>query len=336
MRRIVGIIRALLFPLQYLYYAIIWIKNYFYDKGLIEVKKVNCKVISVGNLSLGGTGKTPFVIYLAKHLIKDGKKVVVLMRGYKGEKSSRKPFVVSDGKEIFGSPKQCGDEAILIANSARVAVVIGKKRIELAKLAINRFKPDYILLDDGFQHRKLYRDVDIVLMMPEDGKYLFPFGKLREPLSSLKRASLIFISKGELKNLKFNILKIVRTVPVEKLRLYICGWRVNEHFKLPESMEGKKVIIIAGIANIDFFINQVKEFGAIIIKIFKYPDHYFYKVKDLKNIKEEAKKAQVDAIVTTEKDEVKLTMMSAYIPNLWVSILGVEVNEAILNKFLYN
>lgn len=331
-----GIIRVLLFPIQYFYYAIVWGRNFFYDKGLIGVKKVNCKVVSVGNLSLGGTGKTPFVIYLAKHLINNGKRVVVLMRGYKGEKSSRKPFIVSDGEKIYGSVKQCGDEAILVAKSARVAVVIGKKRVESAKLAINKFSPEYILLDDGFQHRRLYRDVDIVIIAAEDGRHLFPVGRLREPLYSLKRASLIYSSKGELKDLKYDILKIAGKVPVEKLKLYISGWRVNEHFKSPESIRGKRVIIMAGIASIDFFINQVKELGAIVIKVFKYSDHYFYKISDMESIKRGVQEFEANAIVTTEKDEVKLRTLNVWIPDLWVSILGIEVNEITLNKFLCN
>ncbi|MBW2599013.1 MAG: tetraacyldisaccharide 4'-kinase [Deltaproteobacteria bacterium] len=183
-----------LFPISILYSGVVRLRNLFYQTGLFKVRKLGCRVISVGNITVGGTGKTPMVIMLANLLNEKGYRPAILSRGYAGKGKSR-VNIVSDGKNLLMSPKNAGDEPALIAKSVRnVPVITGKNRYLTGKYAIEHFRADVLILDDAFQHRSVFRDIDIVLLdnqKPFGNGFTIPRGELREPASALERADII-------------------------------------------------------------------------------------------------------------------------------------------------
>lgn len=322
-----NVLRLILFPLSLIYGFIIIIRNYLYDHDLLRTYKIGCKVISVGNLSLGGTGKTPLVIHFARYLKEKGERVVVLSRGYKGTQSKKEPFVVSDGVNLFGDAKQSGDEAFLIAKSTDVPVIVGKDRVLSARLSLSRFQPDYLILDDGFQHRRLCRDVDIVLLSPFDQIHIFPAGNLREPLSSLKRASIVGITKGSIADLDKRVKNCIKNKKIIEIKYSISSWKVTGRLLPLNSIKNKKAIVMSAIGQFDYFLNQVRELGASILDRISFPDHHHYIKEDLAKAEEQAQKISADAIIITEKDFVKLESIGPLNEKYWTAILSVMLDN---------
>ena len=192
--------RFFLIPLKPIYWLLVLIRNIFYDLKIFKIYSLNKTVISIGNLTTGGTGKTPFTIFIAKYFIQQGIKVAILSRGY-GRKS-KGTIVVSNGINLINSYEKSGDEPYLIAKKLQnVPVVVDEKRYRGGKFLINNYNPDIIILDDGYQHRSLKRDLDILLINSLDKKTdhkLIPNGKLREPWKNIKRADLIIKTKSNL------------------------------------------------------------------------------------------------------------------------------------------
>jgi len=181
----------LLYPFSLIFKLITWIRNRLYDKNIFRSLKANqCKIISVGNISVGGTGKTPVIRFLADYLKEMGFKVAILSRGYR--RKSKGTIIVSDGNETLANLQQAGDEPYLLARQLdSIPVIVEADRYKGARFIQDNFQPDVILLDDAFQHRRLHRDLDIVLVDASVGfgrGFLLPAGFLREPISSLKRA----------------------------------------------------------------------------------------------------------------------------------------------------
>lgn len=303
------------------------VRNYLYDHDLLRTYKIGCKVISVGNLSMGGTGKTPLVIHLARYLKEKGARVAVLSRGYKGTQSKKEPFIVSDGVNLYGDVKQSGDEAFLIAKSTGVPVIIGKDRVLSARITLGRFQPDYLILDDGFQHRRLCRDVDIVLLSPYEIFHVFPAGNLREPLSSLKRASIIGITKGSITSLDEKIQKYIINKKIIEIRYSISSWKITGRLLSPASIINKKVIVMSAIDQFDYFLNQIHELGASILDSITFPDHHYYVKENLVKAEEQAQKLSADAIIITEKDFVKLESIGPLDEKYWTAILSVTLDN---------
>ncbi|MFH2004154.1 MAG: tetraacyldisaccharide 4'-kinase, partial [Bacteroidota bacterium] len=189
--------KIFLLPLSFLYSIIIFIRNLFYDIRVFGVNRVNVPVISIGNLTAGGTGKTPVIEYLVNYFKRKNIKVAVISRGYK--RNTKGTLVVSDGSSIIAKPEQAGDEPYQIAVRFQEAVVIvDENRFRGAKLAVEKYKPEVILLDDSFQHRRIHRDLDIVLIdvtKPPHKEYMLPAGLRREPLSSLKRTNVLLFTR---------------------------------------------------------------------------------------------------------------------------------------------
>jgi len=192
-----SIIKLILKILSYLYGIATIIRNFMYDKNIIKQGGVNAKIISIGNITTGGTGKTPAVEAFATELKNLGNDIVIISRGYKGD--NQEPLVVSNGKKILVGAKFAGDEAFMLANKLpEIPIVICKDRLKAAEYVQAEFAPDIILLDDGFQHRKIMRDYDIVLIdatNPFGYNHLIPRGLLREPKKSLKRADGFIITR---------------------------------------------------------------------------------------------------------------------------------------------
>lgn len=186
--------------LKHVYTAIVSLRNTCYTRGIFQTRRLPCTVISVGNIVVGGTGKTPAVIAIAKQLQADGVRVAILLRGYKRQ-SREKITIVTDGEKRFCTAAESGDEADMMARLLPgIPIIVGRHRYAAGQLAITRFKSEVLLLDDGFQHRQLHRDVDIVTIdatRPFDTGQLLPAGTLREPVTALSRADIILLTRTD-------------------------------------------------------------------------------------------------------------------------------------------
>ncbi len=307
-----GFLFYLLVPFLYITFLLygigVRLRFFLYHIGVFQTHRLDCKVISIGNITTGGSGKTPMAIYLAERLLERGKKVAILSRGYKGK--IKDVGVVCDGENILLGPEDAGDEPYLMAVRLKtVPVIVGRDRYKTGTYAVERFNPDIILLDDGFQHIRLARDMDIVLIDLRRGfgnGYLFPMGILRESLRGLNRASFFMVKGNELQiaNLKKQNKPIISFNYKPQAVINLLD---NSRHNV-DTLKGKKVVALSGIAEPKSFSETLKELGAIIIKEIIYPDHYFYTFDDLKKIKDAAAEAEI--IVTTEKDGVKLKRLS--------------------------
>jgi tetraacyldisaccharide 4'-kinase len=287
-------------------------------------------VISIGNLTVGGTGKTPTAMYVASLLKRSGKKVAVLSRGYGGS-LAKQPTVVSTGKELLFKTTDSGDEPYLMAKKlADVPIVVGGDRTRAGKLALARFSPDVLVLDDGFQHLKLKRDLDILLIDARTGfgnGCLLPRGILREPLSQLKRAELIVVTKGEGGAPAGPLEERIRDVHGDA-RIFRSGYRVGGLAELgggapkgPEFLKGKKVLAVSGIADPSHFHALIARCEAEVVEALVFPDHHRYGPSDMETI--EARFHGAELIVTTEKDGVK--MEGKWRGRLPIFTVGIEL-----------
>src|SRR3989339_292670 len=278
-------------------------------------KKLNCKVISVGNISVGGTGKTPLVIFLADLLSKTRKKVCVVSRGYKSKIKNNNPVTVSDGKRVFLGPTISGDEAYLSARSLKnVPVVIGRDRYKAGHFAIEKFGTDTIILDDGLQYLGLYRNLDIVCinaLNPFGDFLLLPAGYLREPVKGLSRADVIVITRSnqvpdeKIQEIEATIRKYKKDIPVFHAYFSKNIFDRNGNKVEISTLQEKNVIAISGIAVPEDFEKTIKELGLNLLGHKKYPDHYFFKDRDIGKFYGDAAEFQA-AIITTSKDATRL------------------------------
>ncbi|MDX9744950.1 MAG: tetraacyldisaccharide 4'-kinase [Syntrophales bacterium] len=315
--------KLLLRGMSLFYRLAILVRNILFDTGLLRQKKVPCRVVGVGNITVGGTGKTPMVIYLANLLNSKGFRPVVLSRGYRGK--TKAPInIVSDGRRILMKPEDCGDEPALIAKRLPgIPVLTGPRRALTAGVAIEQFGADVLVLDDAFQYRQLARDVDVVLLdadRPLGNGWVLPAGPLREPGSSLKRADLI-IRTG----LGDRVTAISTTTPQYRARhqavALIDGASGRE---LPlQSLLGRRVCAFAGIAKPGAFKQILAGLGARTVAFLPFPDHHDYSREDIREIQNRARQEQADTIVTTEKDGVKLNRFHMFLEE--VDFLQVEM-----------
>ena len=302
--------------LSYIYLLITTIRNFLYDEKILPIRKVpGVEVICIGNISVGGTGKTPAVHFFVKKLLAKGRKVAVVSRGYRG-KRKRDPLLVSDGMVIFATPQESGDESYLHAINLKVPVIVGTDRYKACMFAKKHFDIDTIVLDDGFQHRKLYRDRDVVLIdatNPFGGGYVLPRGLLREDFKrAVKRASEFIITKSdlvnerELKRIKnYFVKKFHKEVSVAKHGISkLCDLKGN--MKPLFWVKAKKLMIFSGLANPLNFEKTVISLAPAYIERLDFKDHHNFKAKDIALIRKKAEKMDADYILTTEKDLVKL------------------------------
>lgn len=301
--------RFLLFPLALFYRAMIFWRNFFYNIGFFVSKRLSCKIISVGNISVGGTGKTPAVLYLVKLLQDRGKSVAILSRGY--ARKSKGTILVSDGKGNVSSLLDGGDEPVFMANKIpQIPIVADENRIRGATYLIDNFNPDYIILDDGFQHRAIERDLDIILInsqTKEKMNKLLPYGFLREPKSQLKRADIIFLTKTNLGESMVTVpekldIPVYKSSMVMQKNLQSIAGEVLRN----DAISTKKVFAVSGIGDPESFHTILTQSGAHISGHYTKPDHYNYSDDDVKKIIKNAQQTNAEYIITTEKDLVKL------------------------------
>lgn len=307
-----------LYLLSLFYGLAVNIRVSLFNKGLKESRSLPCKVISVGNITVGGTGKTPVVEYIARQLTERGLKVAILSRGYKG--TAHNPVnVVSDGQTIFMEPHQAGDEPYMLAKRLRdVPVIVGADRYVTGSYGVEHFHVDVLVLDDGYQHIKVKRDVNILLVDGERGfgnGHLFPRGPLREPLSNMERADFVLVTKckkpaqgvgasGFMPDFsKIKAKPLTFCSGYEPLNLQ-SFWTGNK--ESVSVITGKKVVTLSGIANPSSFTALIKSLGGNVLHEEAFPDHHAYSPKDLHGVMKKAENLGADMIVTTEKDAVKI------------------------------
>ncbi|MGL4402863.1 MAG: tetraacyldisaccharide 4'-kinase [Fusobacteriaceae bacterium] len=313
--------------LAFIYYLVTRIRNILYDRKILKIREIpNLEIFCVGNITVGGTGKTPAVQFFVKKLEKMGKKVAVVSRGYKGKRKND-PLLVSDGIKIFASPKESGDEPYIHALNLKSPIIVSRDRYAGCKFAKKHFNVDAVVLDDGFQHRKLKRDRDIVLIdatNPFGWGALLPKGTLREDFKkAASRAGEFIITKADL----------VSEREVEKIKRYL-----KQQEKKPVSIAkhgvtslcdakgnakplfwvaGKRVLLFSGLANPLNFEKTVISLNPEYIERVDFMDHHDFKEKDLEMVKRKAEQIRADFIITTEKDFVKFPKDLRF-PNLYV------------------
>lgn len=334
-------------PLSLFYQAGVQLRNRFYDRGIIAEIKVDASVISIGNISVGGTGKTPFVKYLLEKISQltsvRKQQTAIITRGYKGK--AKGTHIVMDGKRLLSSPELAGDEAVMLAReSGRTVIIKDKDRVRGAQYAISHFKSKVILLDDGFQHRKMARDLDIVLLdaqNPLGNRRVLPAGFLREPSSALARADVVVLSKAigtdlELKK-RCEMLQDLIKKPVIATRLKSNFWRkLNQsEIQAVDEIKGKNVIVFAGIAQPGSFFKLVEGFKPRTTYRIPLPDHYKYSKKQIDKIAREFSRQKADWMVTTSKDAVKMPAILNLLPLYYLDIsMETVYGESVLDDQL--
>ena len=322
-------LRGILWSLSLIFTVIVQVRLWLYKHRIIRPNTLGCQVISVGNLTVGGTGKPPVVEVFARNLQEQGRKVAILSRGYKSkelsflEKMTQRitsgkietpPRVVSDGKRLLLDSATAGDEPYMLAsNLPEVAVVVDRDRVKAGKYAIKELGCDTLILDDGFQYLKLGHRLDIALVdqtNPFGGGHLLPRGLLREPMRNIKRAGFIFITKceeGGAPELKEELRRLNPVAEISECRhapkflknvfgssTYDFSW-----------LKGKKIAAVSGIAVPESFENALRSFGAEIVYVRRFSDHHRFTQQEIINTINWSIKRGAQAILTTEKDAVR-------------------------------
>jgi len=294
-------------PLSTIYGSVVRARNALYDGGHMPERRLEGPVVSVGNLSAGGSGKTPFVMMLGELLKARGIKFDVLSRGY-GRKSRGVMLV-----DPAGLPQKYGDEPLLIARKLQVPVIVGEDRYEAGRLAESKLGTQLHVLDDGFQHRALARDFDIVLVTPQDANdQLLPVGRLREPLTALRRADAVVLASGA----------SAESFPLEGEMV----WRVKRGIT-PQSMPLRPVVFCA-IARPQNFLLQLRTANIEPAAQAFYRDHHAYTEKDVRELLELRARSEAGGFVTTEKDAVNLGPYLATLEPLSVVRVRMELDDA--------
>jgi len=328
------IILSFLYLISRGYELIIFIRDLCYKKGIKRSFKLPCKVISIGSITVGGAGKTPVTAYISEKLFNRGFAVAILSRGYKGSKE-RKMGVVSLGEKPLLSYKESGDEPAMLASMLKgIPVIVGKNRFSAGKWAIRNLGTKIIILDDGFSHLRLKRDINILLIDANKGlnHHLLPRGILREPLSALKRADMVMLTKIKQENSYEEVESMVREF-LPNLSLFKSFYHVKglknlnsgEVIRDKNLLKDKKVLAFSGIADDDYFVYLIKRCGAKEAEVMKFPDHHYYTYKDIVKIKEKSR--FFDMVITTSKDEVKLREFDFNGLDLYTLLIDVSVIE---------
>ena len=318
-----------------LYGLIIRFRLWCYRKGWLTTTRLPCRVVSVGNLTVGGTGKTPIVILLTEWLLAKGRRVAILSRGYK--RTSKAPhLLVSDGSRILVGPLEAGDEPFLMAQRCPQAIVaVGADRVALGQWVLEQHPVDCIVLDDGFQHRSLHRDVDLVLLDATDTAgldALLPAGRLREPLTELRRANAVMITRADsrqdvdaihsrLKAISYSYEDAVEVVFRPESVVAIA----SDARRQVEWCRRKKAWLVSGIGNSRSFRRSAESMEVEILGETAFEDHHGYHHGDVEKIRANLLATGCEIVLTTEKDGAKLLPLLMPSDPWWVLRLGTEV-----------
>ncbi len=326
--------RFILSPFTLLYGLVVKLRNFLFDKEIFKAKEVPAKVISIGNLTVGGSGKTPTTDLVTEILSKNQIRAGVLSRGYK--RKSKGYRLVCDGENIFTSVEEAGDEIMMIAMEKKIPAAVAERRVEGAIKFLNDVNIDVIVLDDGFQHRWIKRDLDILVIdqrflqkVNQREQYLLPFGDMREPFSSIERADIILINR------KFNSSEPIPP----KFQKYFNGKKVffaeykpvgfydvknNQHFPIKE-FEGQKSLVVCGIARPYSFLSILENNSIDIGNKLLFKDHKDYNLKEVQLIRKKFYDTNSHSVLTTEKDAIKLTNFAIELDDIDIYYLKIKM-----------
>jgi len=307
-------------PLSELYGVITRARLGLYNRGTFRTSRLDRPVISIGNLTTGGTGKTPLVEWVARVLAADGKRVCILTRGY-GRRNPNRRVLVSDGQAVVSNPFDAGDEPFLLAKKlvGSAAVISDIDRVAAGQGAIEHLKTDCFILDDGFQHLRLARDLDVVTIdatNPWGGGELLPFGRLREAPEALKRADCLVITRADQVEDVSLLISELRIVSGDR-PVFISRMAIQRFASLDLDQEiemSGPLAAFCAVGNPGSFFRLLEQSGFELVFKKQFPDHHVYKASDLQSLEHEARNAGARAIVTTAKDAVKLTSESFSLP----------------------
>jgi tetraacyldisaccharide 4'-kinase len=341
-----SVLRGILHALSFIYERLVQLRLYCYRKRILRERPLGCLVISVGNLTVGGTGKTPIVEKFARALQAGGRRVAILSRGYKSIPRKRSwldrlrrrmvepPRIVSDGKSLLLDSRTAGDEPYMLAHNLKdVVVLVDKDRVKSGLLAIDKWKVDTLLLDDGLQYLHLKHRLDIVLVdrqAPFGNEFLLPRGTLREAPRNLRRASYVFITKttGEPNDaLIRRIRRYNRTAEIIECAhkpLYLQNVFTGERLPL-ESLRDAFIGSICGIAVPESFEGALKHLGAHVDLAKRYIDHHYYTEAELTTFIHRCIRRDLAMIVTTEKDAVRMPYLPGAEVKVPICFLRVEI-----------
>jgi len=343
--------RAFLFVLSRVYRRAIQFRIWMYEKRVIRNRAIGCLVVSVGNLSCGGTGKTPVTEVFAKTLSRKGRKVAILSRGYRSkdnrsfltkikqkfssEKHEIPPRVVSDGKDLLLDSAKAGDEPYMLASNLRdVVVLVDKDRVKSGLYAIDKFQTDTLILDDGFQYLRLRPHINIMLVdstSPFHNHHVLPLGLLREPIKNVRRADYIFLTKSNGGNHLRHIKSFIRSHN-RRAEIIECCHRpqyLEQVFHRGNKEElsylkGKKISAICAIAWPKSFEDFLEELGAEIVYRTSYADHHRFTQQEILDFVNDSKEHGAELMVTTEKDAVRIPRLGRC--DLDLFFLRVEID----------
>jgi tetraacyldisaccharide 4'-kinase len=311
-------------PLSWLYGGVVLLRLFLYDIGFLKTRRAACRVISIGNLTVGGTGKTPITIFLAEQHRARGIAVGVVSRGYgRADRSAIIP--VSDGKRLLATPEAAGDEPYFIAERLReVPVVVAIDRLAGCRWLIERCGVEVILLDDGFQHLALHRDLNLLLCdarHPFGNGHLLPRGPLREPPSEAKRADVVILTRAADEVADPLLQKTTLRCAFEPTALVHLA--TGEICKI-EALVGQSVFAFCGIAHPDPFFDLLERVGAVVEKRHVFPDHHPYGADDLIHLQKESGRWRT---ITTEKDAVKIKRMCPEAWDIWAVRIEAKLSD---------
>lgn len=338
------LIMGILYIFSLIYGLLVNIKLAGYKYGIFQKQKLDCFVISLGNVTVGGTGKTPTAQRLARDIRDMGYRVVILNRGYRA-KWHGEVGIVSDGKRLHMDAAEAGDEAYMLAKHLpEVPVLIGAERAKTGRYAMEHFGAEVAILDDGYQHWQLERDLDILLVDAVNvfgNGYILPRGTLREPISHISRADICLMTKvdqaaaGSCDYIRETVhrynpeARIVESIHQPRCFIPLTEWYVNiasQGIDIAQ-MRGKRIMAVSAIGNPASFEQTLSDLGAVIIESLRYPDHHDYAMSEMTDIFQQAENAGAEAIVITEKDAVKIPADVAR--EKWsipIYVICVEVN----------
>lgn len=324
---LISLLKILLWMFSIIFWGAISIRGLFYKLGVFKSDQLSKPVISVGNITVGGSGKTPLVQWIAKQLKKQERKPAVLIRGYMDKKvqetAAQVPF---------------SDEAELLRDSLKdTPILVGPNRIENAKKALKEKDVDVFILDDGFQHRQLSRNLDVVVIdttNPFGNGHLIPRGILREPISSLLRAHVIVLTKTDLDQKRVEDIKgllktfcpdvpVVETIHKPTELIDLCSNKSSD----VSSIKGKDIYVVSSIGNPIAFERTLENLGANLKKKISFMDHYLYNKEDIERLINDCRINSINTIITTQKDAVKLQeFKSLFEGQIEVLVLRIEIS----------
>jgi tetraacyldisaccharide 4'-kinase len=326
-------------PLSALYGAVTRARLSLYERGTFRTSKLARPVISIGNITTGGTGKTPLVEWIARAVAGQGKKVCILTRGYGRERPDRR-VVVSDGESVLSNALEAGDEPFLLAKNLQgiAAVICDANRIAAGRDAIKHLQTECFVLDDGFQHLRLVRDLNIATVdatNPWGGGKLLPYGRLRENVSGLRRADCVVVTRADQTSEVDSVVEEIKTIagdrPVFKSRMEL---------RRVQSLDGSSIrpagpySVFCGIGNPTAFFLQLRQHGFDVIRETTFPDHHSYTQAGVDNLSKAAQLVGANSLLTTAKDAVKLTDFNFPLPCFVIEVeISIE-NDSELRRMI--